>query len=310
MKNYMRNGNAIEVTLEDGRLVKVAAKYIERMVEKLEIDEEEAILTWLEDEEYLTNDEQEELTNQAKENKSVKIIDAKTERPEKKTQKERTRKENPTKEMVIAKIAEILPEFAQNIVVENKGKLITFTIGEDEFKIDLVQKDKLLNLISLYSKEYDFKAVVPISASKDDGTEVIVNELVKLLPVGPKYYADDEYTDQTMRQIAEEIIREKALKLLDDEVPHGIYVEVESFKDRVTTKGQDIYDIDATIYCLRESHKGIIIGKGGNLLKRIASYARQDLEKMLDTKVNLKVWVKVKEDWLEKDNIVNKFKLK
>ena len=177
-------------------------------------------------------------------------------------------------------------------------------------KIDLVQKDKLLNLISLYSKEYDFKAVVPISASKDDGTEAIINELVKLLPVGPKYYADDEYTDQTMRQIAEEIIREKALKLLDDEVPHGIYVEVESFKDRVTTKGQDIYDIDATIYCLRESHKGIIIGKGGNLLKRIASYARQDLEKMLDTKVNLKVWVKVKEDWLEKDNIVNKFKLK
>ena len=87
-------------------------------------------------------------------------------------------------------------------------------------------------------------------------------------------------------------------------------MEVESFKNRITTKGQDIYDIDATIYCLRESHKGIIIGKGGNLLKRIASYARQDLEKMLDTKVNLKVWVKVKEDWLEKDNIVNKFKLK
>lgn len=177
-------------------------------------------------------------------------------------------------------------------------------------KIDLVQKDKLLNLITLYSKEYDFKAVVPISASKDDGTQIIVDELVKLLPVGPRYYADDEYTDQTMRQIAEEIIREKALKLLDDEVPHGIYVEVENFKDRVTSKGQDIYDIDATIYCLRESHKGIIIGKGGNLLKRIASYARQDLEKMLDTKVNLKVWVKVKEDWLEKDNIVNKFKLK
>ena len=177
-------------------------------------------------------------------------------------------------------------------------------------KIDLVQKNKLLNLIKLYSQEYDFKAVVPISASKDDGTEIIVNELVKLLPVGPKYYADDEYTDQTMRQIAEEIIREKALKLLDDEVPHGIYVEVESFKNRTTTKGRDIYDIDATIYCLRESHKGIIIGKGGSLLKRIASYARQDLEKMLDTKVNLKVWVKVKEDWLEKDNIVNKFKLK
>ena len=133
---------------------------------------------------------------------------------------------------------------------------------------------------------------------------------MKILPEGPKYYAEDEYTDQTMRQIAEEIIREKALKFLNDEVPHGIYVEVEKFKNRKTTKGEEIYDIDATIYCIRESHKGIIIGKGGNLLKKIASYARLDLEKMLDTKVNLKVWVKVKEDWQEKDDIVNKFKLK
>ena len=142
MKEYIVNGNAIEVTLDDGRVVKVAKKYIERMVTNLEIDEEEAILTWLEDEEYLINDEQEELVTQAKENKSIKIIDAKAEKPEKKTQKERTRKENPTKEMVIAKIAEMLPEFATNVVVENKGKLITFTIGEDEFKIDLVQKRK------------------------------------------------------------------------------------------------------------------------------------------------------------------------
>ena len=142
MKEYVVKGNAIEVMLEDGRVVKVAAKYIQRMVDNLEIDEEEAILTWLEDEEYLTNDEQEELTEQAKENKSVKIIDAKADKPEKKTQKERTRKENPTKEMVIAKIAEMLPEFAENVVIENKGKLITFTIGEDEFKIDLVQKRK------------------------------------------------------------------------------------------------------------------------------------------------------------------------
>ena len=113
-----------------------------------------------------------------------------------------------------------------------------------------------------------------------------------------------------MRDIASEIIREKALKLLNDEVPHGIYVEVESFKERKTTKGEDIIDIDAVINCLRESHKGIIIGKGGNLLKRISTYARQDLEKMFDIKINLKVWVKVKEDWQDKDNIVNKFKLK
>lgn len=177
-------------------------------------------------------------------------------------------------------------------------------------KIDLVEKEKLLNLIDIYRKEYDFKAVVPVSATKADGTDNIISELLKLLPNGPKYYADDEYTDQTMRQIVEETIREKALKLLEDEVPHGIYVEVEKFKDRKTTKGDDIYDIDATIYCIRESHKGIIIGKGGNLLKRIATYARQDLEKMLETKVNLKVWVKVKPDWQEQDAIVNKFKLK
>ena len=177
-------------------------------------------------------------------------------------------------------------------------------------KIDLVKKEKLLSLINIYSKEYNFSAVIPISAGKNEGTEKVIEEILKILPNGPKYYNDDEYTDQTIRQLSEEIIREKALKLLNDEVPHGIYVEVEKFKDRKTTKGEDIYDIDATIYCLRESHKGIIIGKGGNLLKKIATYARQDIEKMLDTKVNLKVWVKVKEDWQEIDNIVNKFKLK
>ena len=177
-------------------------------------------------------------------------------------------------------------------------------------KIDLVRREKLLNLIKLYNDEYEFKAVVPISASKEDGVENVINEIVKLLPEGPKYYSDDEYTDQTVRQIAEEIIREKALKFLNDEVPHGVYIEIESFKERKTTKGEDIHDIDATIYCLRESHKGIIIGKGGNLLKKIASTARQDIEAMLGTKVNLKVWVKVKEDWQEKDSIVNKFKLK
>lgn len=177
-------------------------------------------------------------------------------------------------------------------------------------KIDLIQKDKLLNLINLYSKEYDFKAVIPISATKKDGIDNIIEEILKLLPEGPKYYADDEYTDQTMRQMTEEVIREKALKFLNDEVPHGIYIEVEEFKDRLTSKGEQIYDISATIYCLRESHKGIIIGKGGNLLKKIATYARQDLEKQFGSKINLKVWVKVKEDWQEKDNIVNKFKLK
>ena len=177
-------------------------------------------------------------------------------------------------------------------------------------KIDLVKKESLLKLIELYRKEYNFSAIVPISAEKNQGIDMLIFEILKLLPEGPKYYADDEYTDQTARQLAEEIIREKALKLLNDEVPHGIYVEIEKFAYRKTSKQEDIYDIDATIYCVRESHKGIIIGKGGSLLKRIATYARQDIEEMLGTKVNLKVWVKVKPDWQENDSIVNKFKLK
>lgn len=176
-------------------------------------------------------------------------------------------------------------------------------------KIDLIKREKLLSLIELYRTEYDFSSVIPISALKDD-SKVIIEEIEKLLPVGPKYYEEDEYTDQTSRQLAEEKIREKALKFLNDEVPHGIYIEVEKFKDRKTSKGEEIIDIEAVIYCLRESHKGIIIGKAGAKLKQISTYARMDLEKMFGTKINLKVWVKVKEDWLENDNIVNKFKLK
>ena len=122
------------------------------------------------------------------------------------------------------------------------------------------------------------------------------------------YYDIEEYTDQTMRQLVEETIREKALKLLNDEVPHGLYIETEKMKKRKTIDKKPIYDVEATIYCLRNSHKGIIIGKGGNMLKKIGTYARQDLEKMLDTKINLKLWVKVKEDWLNNDKIVKKFK--
>ena len=177
-------------------------------------------------------------------------------------------------------------------------------------KIDLVEKESLLHLMSLFSVEYDFKAIVPLSAFKKDGVKELIDEILKILPNGPKYYDDEEYTDQTVRQMSEEIIREKALKLLRDEVPHGIYVEIENFKERKTTKGEDIYDVDATINCLRESHKGIIIGKNGELLKKIASYSRQDIENLVGCKVNLKVWVKVNKDWQDKDNIVKKFKLK
>ena len=177
-------------------------------------------------------------------------------------------------------------------------------------KIDLVKREKLLGLIDIYRKEYDFEAVIPISATNAKYREIILDEIEKHLNYGPAYYDIEEYTDQTIRQLAEETIREKALKLLQDEVPHGIYVEVEKMKQRKNKKGEDIYDIEATLYCLRNSHKGIIIGKNGEMLKRIGTQARIDMEKNFGIKVNLKTWVKVKEDWQENNSIVNKFKLK
>lgn len=177
-------------------------------------------------------------------------------------------------------------------------------------KIDLVKREKLLNLIELYSKEYNFEAVIPISAYQPKYKKIILDEIEKNLKPGSAYYDVEEYTDQTMRQLAEETIREKALKLLQDEVPHGIYVEVEKMVLRKNKNNEDIYDIEATIYCLRESHKGIIIGKNGDMLKRIGRAARIDMEENFGLKVNLKTWVKVKEDWLDNSSIVNKFKLK
>ena len=177
-------------------------------------------------------------------------------------------------------------------------------------KIDLVKRDKLLNLIDIYSKEYNFTAVIPISAYQPKYKDIILDEIEKNLKPGPAYYDIEEYTDQTLRQLAEETIREKALKLLQDEVPHGIYVEVEKMNLRQNKQGEDIYDIEATIYCLRESHKGIIIGKNGEMLKRIGRAARIDMEQNFGLKVNLKTWVKVKNDWLDNDSIVSKFKLK
>ena len=176
-------------------------------------------------------------------------------------------------------------------------------------KIDLVSKEDLAKIIDIYKDEYNFEAIIPVSVVKKINIDVIVEEISKLLKPGPAYYDVEEYTDQTMRQLVEETIREKALRLLNDEVPHGIYIETEKMKERQTKNGEDIYDVEATIYCLRNSHKGIIIGKNGSMLKRIATYAREDLEKIFGVKINLKVWVKVKEDWLNNENIVKKFKL-
>ena len=189
-------------------------------------------------------------------------------------------------------------------IIESKKKCI-LVIN----KIDLVDKAQIAKLIELYSNEYNFQAVIPISVTKNKNLNVLLDEIEAHLKPGPAYYDTEEYIDQTLRQLAEETIREKALKLLDDEVPHGIYVETDKMKFRKTKNGEGIYDVSATIYCLRESHKGIIIGKKGQMLKRIGTYAREDLEKMLDTKINLQLWVKVKEDWLNDTALVKKFKL-
>lgn len=189
-------------------------------------------------------------------------------------------------------------------IIESKKKCI-LVIN----KIDLVDKAQIAKLIELYSNEYNFQAVIPISVTKNKNLDVLLDEIETHLKPGPAYYDTEEYTDQTLRQLAEETIREKALKLLNDEVPHGIYVETDKMKFRKTKTGEGIYDVSATIYCLRNSHKGIIIGKNGQMLKKIGTYAREDLEKMLDTKINLQLWVKVREDWLNDTALIKKFKL-
>ena len=176
-------------------------------------------------------------------------------------------------------------------------------------KIYLVKKESLLKLIDLYQKEYNFEAVIPVSSIKSKYRDIILDEIEKVLKPGPAYYDVEEYTDQTMRQLAEETIREKALMYLQDEVPHGIYVEVTKMKLKKTKNKEEFYDIEATIYCLRESHKGIIIGKDGTMLKRIGQSARIDMERNFGTKVNLRTWVKVKENWLDDTSVVKKFKL-
>ncbi len=169
-------------------------------------------------------------------------------------------------------------------------------------KVDLVKKENILQLIDAYSKEYDFEAIIPISARKDDGINILLDKVVELLPEGPAYYPQEEWTDQTERQIIEETIREKALKSLDEEIPHGIAVEVVTMKKR---ENKELYDIEATIYCEKKSHKGIIIGKDGALLKTIGERAREDIERMLDSKVNLQLWVKVKEGWRDDEKKLN-----
>ncbi len=169
-------------------------------------------------------------------------------------------------------------------------------------KIDKVKKEELFSFIDTYRREMDFAEIVPVSALKNDNTKELIKCIMKYLPYGPAFYDEDTITDQPMRQIVAELIREKALRSLEEEIPHGIAVTIEKMKRR-----GKVTDIDATIICERESHKGIIIGKQGSMLKKIGSNARADIEKMLECKVNLQLWVKVKKDWRDSDFLLKNF---
>jgi len=171
-------------------------------------------------------------------------------------------------------------------------------------KIDKVKKEDLLHIIDTYRKELDFAAIVPVSALKGENTNDLTDTIFTYLPEGPQYYDEDTVTDQPERQIAAEMIREKALRNLSEEIPHGVAVLIDRMKER---EGGTLIDIDATIICEKESHKGIIIGKQGSMLKKIGTEARRDIEMMTGTKINLKLWVKVKENWRDSDTLIRNY---
>lgn len=164
-------------------------------------------------------------------------------------------------------------------------------------KIDTVKKEEVLVFIAAYKDICNFEEIIPVSALKDIGVEDVKDCIFKYLPEGPQFYDEDTVTDQPMRQIAAELIREKALRKLDDEIPHGIAVIIDQMKERK----DGLMDIDATIICERDSHKGIVIGKGGAMLKKIGTEARIEIENLMDTRVNLKLWVKVRKEWRDSD---------
>jgi len=169
-------------------------------------------------------------------------------------------------------------------------------------KVDTVKREELLPSIDTYRKQMEFQEIVPVSALKGDNTDALISCIMKYLPYGPAFYDEDTVTDQPMRQIVAELIREKALRLLEEEIPHGIAVSIEQMRYR-----KNICDIEATIVCERESHKGIIIGKNGSMLKRIGSAARPEIEDLLEQQVNLQLWVKVKKDWRDSDFLMKNF---
>ncbi len=188
-----------------------------------------------------------------------------------------------------------------DILKEYKGKLPIILLIN---KVDTIRKDELLEIISMYAEEEIFDDIIPISAMKNDGVDIYLETLKKFLKPGPMYYPEDMITDKNERFIVAEIIREKGLMYLNEEVPHGLAISIEKFKKRAD---KNIYDIDANIYVERDTHKGILIGKNGSMLKRIGTEAREEAERLLDAKVNLQIWVKVEKNWRDRDNLVKRF---
>ena len=185
-------------------------------------------------------------------------------------------------------------------VLHNTNKPVVLVIN----KTDSVEEKDIFEAINTYKEVFDFTDIVPVSALKGKNTNELIDTLKKLLPYGPMFYDEDTITDQPERQIVAELIREQALRQLDKEIPHGIAVVIDRRKER---NSGDIIDIDATIICERDSHKGIIIGKQGAMLKSIGTKARYSIENLLDTKVNLKLWVKVKKDWRDSDTLLKNY---
>jgi GTP-binding protein Era len=171
-------------------------------------------------------------------------------------------------------------------------------------KMDTIEKSKLLKVIDVYKEIYDFHEIIPISALNGENVDTLLENIRKKLPEGPQYFPGDMITDQPERQIVAELVREKALQLLEDEIPHGIAVEIMSMKNR---NDKNIVDIEATIYCEKESHKGIVIGKSGSKLKQIGTKARIDIQNLLGSQVNIQLWVKVKKDWRDNDFLLKNF---
>ena len=201
---------------------------------------------------------------------------------------------------LVEPVTEIGPgEIALMEKLQESGAPVILVIN----KIDTVEKEKLLAVIAAYSEAFDFAAVVPVSAKNGDGLDILLEEMQKYASEGPHLFPDDMITDQPERQVCAELVREKILRSLDKEVPHGTAVEITKFSEREN----GIVDVDATIYCEKASHKGILIGKSGSMLRKIGAEAREDMEALLGTKVFLQTWVKVKENWRDSEVQIRNF---